>query len=121
MSQSHEFRTRYGALTNREFVKRIYRNVLGRSADRDGLDYWTRRLDTGALSRGDLVLQFSESNENRNETGDAVAAINAFTALLRRVPTTAELSAWGTMTSPPRSELIAHLFGTDEYASRITP
>ncbi|MCU1369419.1 MAG: hypothetical protein JWO77_613 [Ilumatobacteraceae bacterium] len=121
MSQSSEFKAKYGGLANRAFVERVYLNVLGRQPDRAGLDYWTRRLDVGALSRGELIVQFSASNEFVSRTSGIVGTINAFTGLLRRTPTAAELDTWGGSTSPPRTELIAHLFGTDEYAERITP
>lgn len=49
--------TGYTANTsNAEFVTIIYRNVLGRTTpDKEGLDYWTNSLSTGAATRGTLV------------------------------------------------------------------
>lgn len=42
--------------TNNEFVKIIYKNVLGRpNPDQSGLDYWTQRLDNGEATRGTLI------------------------------------------------------------------
>ncbi|MBC3872048.1 peptidylprolyl isomerase [Undibacterium flavidum] len=44
------------AMTNTDFVKRIYLNVLGRSeVDQEGLNYWTAELNSGRKSRGNLV------------------------------------------------------------------
>jgi glucose/arabinose dehydrogenase len=60
---SAEFQARYGAPDNAGFVDLLYRNALGRAADADGLAYWTAALDTGAISRAEAVLGFSESAE----------------------------------------------------------
>lgn len=65
---SPEFLERYGALADREFVELLYRNVFDRTADRGGSDYWTGRLTSG-LSRGALMIGFSESAEYIEQTG----------------------------------------------------
>lgn len=59
---SPEFRTRYGALDNAGFVRLLYRNVMGREADQDGLRHWTGQLDSGR-SRGWVLIGFSDSPE----------------------------------------------------------
>lgn len=41
---------------NRDFVGSIYRNVFGKTADTEGLSYWTTKLDNG-VGRGMLVLE----------------------------------------------------------------
>ena len=45
-------------MTHTEFINRIYKNVLGREdgADPGGLEYWSKQLDSGHVSHGDLVL-----------------------------------------------------------------
>jgi len=60
---SAEFRSRYNSLTNRQFVALLYRQALKRQPDAAGADYWTGQLDTRRLTRGELVVQFSESIE----------------------------------------------------------
>lgn len=49
--------TGYSAtMTNADFVRLIYKNVLGRtSVDQQALDYWTGALASGAETRGTLV------------------------------------------------------------------
>ncbi len=64
-ARSPEFTNRYGTLTNAQFVERIYQNVLGRSADPAGKSFWTEKLD-GGRSRGTVMVQFSDSPENRS-------------------------------------------------------
>ncbi len=61
-SVSSEFQSRYGNLTNSQFVELVYFNVLGRGPDAAGRNYWVSRLDTG-LSRGTMMIFFSESEE----------------------------------------------------------
>ena len=61
-AQSAEFKDRYGNLSNVDFVRLVYRNVLQREADAAGLDYWTQRL-AGRDSRGRVMVGFSESPE----------------------------------------------------------
>jgi Leucine-rich repeat (LRR) protein len=60
---SGEFQTRYGSLTNAEFVNLVYTNVLGRGADTDGLAFWVGELDAASHTRGSMMLQFIESAE----------------------------------------------------------
>lgn len=62
-AQSDEFVGRYGQLDERAFVEVIYRNVLGRVGDTDGLDYWTDLLTRRELSKGGVVLNVALSIE----------------------------------------------------------
>lgn len=51
------------AMSNVDFINLIYRNVLGRidGADKEGLDYWTTKLVSGAATRGALVSSILDS------------------------------------------------------------
>ncbi len=62
-AEGAEFANRYRDVDNRRFVALVYENVLGRQPDPHGWDYWTDRLNRGHLSRGALMVQFSESTE----------------------------------------------------------
>lgn len=66
---SAEFRGRYGSLDNPRFVRLVYVNVLGREPDPDGYNYWAQRITYGGLSRGGMMIGFSESAEFRSRTG----------------------------------------------------
>ncbi len=91
-ASSPEFRSRYGSLSNRQFVDLVYRNVLGRAPDASGLSYWVRELDRG-VSRGQVMVGFSESPEYRNRQARSVTAVVLYAFLLRRDITQAELNA----------------------------
>lgn len=62
---SDEFAVLYGAApTDPEFVNALYGNTLLRAADDEGLQHWVPRLESGEISRPELLLRFSESDEN---------------------------------------------------------
>jgi len=64
---SSEFKQRYGASnTNLEFATNMYKNILGRLPDSEGLNYWVSNLNAGTNSRVDVLGGFSESVENKN-------------------------------------------------------
>ena len=65
---SPEFVSTYAELDNGAFVRLLYRNVMDRAGDREGIAYWTGRLD-GGTNRSFVTLLFSESPEFRDLTG----------------------------------------------------
>ncbi len=62
---SSEFQNTYGSLGNAAFVTKIYQNIFDREPDAGGQAYWTNQLATGAKTRGDVMVAFSESSEGR--------------------------------------------------------
>ena len=62
---SAEFISKYGsAPTDAQFVDLLYQNVLHRTGDQAGVDYWMQALHNG-MSRADGLMNFSESAENQ--------------------------------------------------------
>ena len=63
---SSEFEERYGAnITHETYVKNLYLNVLNRELDQSGYDYWVGNLNNGVEQRHEVLLGFSESDENK--------------------------------------------------------
>ena len=63
---SAEFAERYGEnVSDSTYVNTLYKNVLGRDADSGGLNYWLGQLNSGAETRYEVLLGFSESAENK--------------------------------------------------------
>ena len=63
---SDEFKLRYGEnVSDDQYVKTLYINVLNRELDQGGYDYWVEQLDSGQENRGELLLGFAESLENK--------------------------------------------------------
>jgi hypothetical protein len=119
---SGEFKAKYGSLTNRQFVTRIYTDVLGRAADPRGVDYWTGKLDTGTRTKAQVVVGFSESNEYRTKQAQNTDVAVAYTFLLGRAPTTGEAADWTTRqkAGTPHTTLLTELLDSAAYEARIT-
>ncbi|RJF99465.1 DUF4214 domain-containing protein [Noviherbaspirillum saxi] len=64
--QSTEFITKYGTnVSTAQFVTLLYKNVLHREPDSGGFAMWSNLLDTNQWGRADVLIGFSESNENK--------------------------------------------------------
>ncbi|WP_416882843.1 DUF4214 domain-containing protein [Marivita sp.] len=45
------------SLSNLDFATQVYNNVLGRTPDQDGLDFWAGALDSGGVTRDQFILE----------------------------------------------------------------
>jgi len=61
---SAEFTSKYGSLSNEQFITQLYANVLHRTPDPDGMA-WNLNLLNTKLSRADMLSAYSESAENQ--------------------------------------------------------
>jgi len=63
-------------IMTQEFVETVYDNVLGRSADGDGLTYWADKLESGSLTRDSFILQVLEGAKSdlKPELGESFVA-----------------------------------------------
>jgi hypothetical protein len=61
--KSEEFETRFGLDDTKSFLTNVYKNVLDRGPDSEGLSFWIEKMD-GGMSKSDVILNFSESREN---------------------------------------------------------
>jgi hypothetical protein len=68
-THAEEFVVRYGAVTDAGLVSLLYRDVLGREPGRRGVAAAVEKMDTGAMHRGEIVAQFTESDEYVRRTG----------------------------------------------------
>jgi hypothetical protein len=118
---SSEFTNRYGKLSNRAFVDRVYLNVLGRSADAAGLTYWTTRLD-GSTSRGQVMANFSQSSEYVRNTSATVWVVGVYEGMLRRAPDSDVFTLFSTALESEQTSLTSvatYVFESAEYRSRF--
>ncbi|MBY0336338.1 MAG: DUF4214 domain-containing protein [Acetobacteraceae bacterium] len=102
-----EFAARFGGnLTNAQLVTQMYRFALGREPDAGGLSAWVSGLETGQISRRDLLIGFSESVESQQRTAPLVQAgiwdlderaalvARMYDTVLQRKPEVAGLIGW---------------------------
>ena len=63
-----EFRNRYGDVSNTEFVRLVYANILCRVPDGGGQTFWVNQLQSGALTRSAMIVNFTELREYLRST-----------------------------------------------------
>jgi len=115
---SAEFQARFGTgLTDPEFIEQLYLNVLGRSADPDGLAFWLTELTAGA-SRGRVLASFSESAEHQDKTAAEIQVTLLYQGLLQRSPSATELQ---NDVELALSTLITELLMADDYTGPPAP
>jgi hypothetical protein len=90
---SPEFQNTYGGLDDGAFVDLVYWNVLGRAPEASGRSYWIGQLGAG-LSRGALMIGFSESAEYRLQSYAEVQVTMMYVGLLRRSPEQGGFAFW---------------------------
>lgn len=119
-ARSAEFERTYGTVSNENFVRLLYQNVLGRAPDAEGLAYNASRLSSG-VSRGELMLSFSESSEFRARKQFDTLVIVTYLALLQREPDAGGLKFWSNEARSGRSlkELIGSFLASEEYKRRF--
>ena len=120
-AQSQEFIGTYGALDNAGFVNLVYQNVLGRTAEPAGFTYWLGELNRG-MSRGQMMIGFSESAENQANTANSQGITLAHVGMLKRSPNTSEHDRWLADMNAGRANLLSlinSLLQSSEYAARF--
>ena len=67
--QSDEFKALFGANpTNEEYIDAMYQNVLDRLPDQGGYDFWVGGMVNDGLTREDILIAFTKSDENVDRT-----------------------------------------------------
>lgn len=118
---SSEFQRRYGNPGNAAYIDVLYRNVLGRSADASGSDYWNRRLTARQITRAGILVQFSESSENKTKTAAKTEASVVYVGMVLRAPDPSVLSWWNTKktSGSPLSTLTDLVYDSAAYQNRF--
>ncbi len=126
---SAEFTNRYGALSDSAFVNALYQNVLHRNGDAGGIQNWTQQLANDA-SRGDVLIGFSESTENRvaleanpNQSYSATAEAQTerlYDTAFGRAPDPVGFAGWAKalLNGTTLQQEAASFIGSQEFANR---
>ncbi|MFD2366881.1 Ig-like domain-containing protein [Pseudoduganella sp. GCM10020061] len=90
-------------LSNEEFVSALYIQSLGRTADAEGLAFWTRMLDEGKLTQAALALSVVDSAEKLAmpvvreidfAATDAGTLVRMYDSLYGRAPDMGGINHW---------------------------
>lgn len=102
-AQSAEYTSLFAGKNNTATVNTIYSNLLGRTPDVAGLNYWVGQLDTGALTIGTIANAIKTGAQGTDATTvtNKTTAATTFTAAL---DTAAEITGYA---SPSATSLAA--------------
>ena len=122
-ANSPEFTNRYGTLNNDQYIHLVYQNVLGRAPDPGGYDFYKTRLDNGSMTRGQMMLGFSESPEFQQLKSDEVFVVSVYVGMLKRTPEQSGLDFYIDLLEggTPRRTVISGFLNAPEYRSRFLP
>ena len=80
-NSSPEFISLYGANnSNDDYLNLLYNNVLDRDGDAGGHAFWLGHLDAATVTREKLLIDFSESIENKTNVIELIASGIDYTA-----------------------------------------
>lgn len=120
---SPEFVARYGAVDNAQFVRLLYANVFNRAPDAGGETFWIGELVNGRRSRGQVMADFSESQEFKTRSALRTSVMVVYLGMLRKMPSDSELASGLALleSGKTRIDLIEKVFNSAEYRSRFLP
>lgn len=122
-ARSSEFVNLFGFGSNEHFVRLVYLHVMDREPDAAGLKYWVPRLDQG-LAKSAMMLQFSESQENKARTARRGQTHIEYQLMLGRAAVPADFAAVTAITGPEADHFTwfrvnyFHIIDSSEYAVR---
>lgn len=74
---SPEFEQSYGTLTQDQFIRQLYINVLGREGEAGGMAFWNAQMNAG-MTRATVLMRFAESPENITNSGTVEPTLGPF-------------------------------------------
>lgn len=119
--RSPEYERRFGDPSNIEYVELLYRNVLSRLPDPSGRQFWLDRLGRDTVTRTDMLVEFSESAENRRRTATDIEVAVLSIGMLRRDLAADDLRWWRERkgVGEPIETLIFYFLSDPRYAARF--
>ncbi len=101
------------------FVERCYQQILSRSADPAGLEFWKNALKNGDAAGADIVSLFCGSDEFKSRHLDSSEVVNIlYRVMLDRAPDAGGIAYWTDMLSKGVScnSIISGFAGSAEFA-----
>jgi len=107
-----------------DLISGLYVQILGREADKEGLDYWVGELKSGAIPGRAIGRIFVESNEFKamsTSVSDTEFINRLYRGLYGREPDTAGFNYWiGMLATQPRSAVARSFADAPEFRGTLT-
>ena len=102
-----------------EFVKTLYRNILGREYDSGGLNAWVNALDNGVKAKS-VVASFFNSREyiNKKKSG-AQMIVDCYAGYLQRKPDKSGTAHWTKVLNSKGKQAVLNGFGNSKEFKKI--
>lgn len=112
--------------SNVSFIVGLYSSVLDRAADTEGLNNWVAALDSGAMTRDQVVASFFDSAEFQALSPSGMNAnvsfiVGLYLGLLDRIPDPDGLKNWGAALdsgATTREHVVTSFFNSAEFQAR---
>lgn len=99
------------ATTTATQIQQLYVGLLGRAADKSGLDWWVDQVTTGGRTLEDIRASFVTSTEYTTTYGAAATRAELVTSiyqnLFERTPSADEVKYWAETDTRPADQLVA--------------
>ncbi len=102
----------------RQFLSRFYFEILGRTEDKKGIDYWTAELTSGRKTGAEVALGFVDSNEFKtNFYPDDIFLEKMYSAFFDRDPDKEGFTYWSDklIDGYTREQIVAGFTGSDAF------
>ena len=108
-------------MSHRRFVARVANNVLGRAPDAAGLAFWKGQLDAALMTRGQVMVGFSESAEYQASSYARIFVTMMYYGMLHRMPDQPGFNYWVAQLGGGASalDLISGVLASGEYRGRF--
>jgi len=100
------------------YIKKLYHDILGRKADKEGLNYWVRNLRSQSMFGSDIAVAFILSSEFSKKNTNNITFISIlYQAFYNRVPSSEELNLWSARLDNGimREDILARFLNSDEF------
>ena len=101
-----------------KYIRRLYRNVLGRECGLDEVQVWKYGMEYGNLSCADIAYSFIFSDEYKNKnTSDAEYVELLYKTILSREPSQDEIQFWVKVIEDcySRKYILQHFLSSEEF------
>lgn len=116
---SSEFKSRFGAMDNREFIEALYHSALDHDAPAAVRGTWLADLDASRATRGEILQALADSAEVIRETSDAIRVIAQYHGTLAEAPTAREIES--ALARQDDVGLLTQLYGSRDYIGADVP